>query len=209
LRQQFSIVLVRTVSELNGIPCIELEDAGTPRQQIMVSRSFGAPVSALDDLSESVAYFATRAAEKLRRDGSVAASLCVFIRTNPFKANEEQYNRSMVVPLPQPTDDTTRLVKAALVGLKAIYRPALRYKKSGVLLMGLHEKGTAQRTLFDDPAEQSRSDKMMYVMDAINRSMGRDSVTIGATGTKQRWAMRREQKSPSYTTDWNELPVVV
>jgi DNA polymerase V len=205
LRQQFSIVLVRTANELNGIPCIELEEAGTPRQQIMVSRSFGAPVSTLDDLSESVAFYTTRAAEKLRRDGSVAASLCVFIQTNPFKANEEQYSRSIVVPLPQPTDDTTKLVKAALCGLKAIFRPALRYRKSGVLLMGLHEKATAQRTLFDDPEEQSRSDKMMCVMDAINRSMGRDSVTIGAAGTKQRWATRREQKSPSYTSDWDEL----
>ena len=205
LRQQFSIVLVRTANELNGIPCIELEEAGTPRQQIMVSRSFGAPVSTLDDLSESVAFYTTRAAEKLRRDGSVAASLCVFIQTNPFKANEEQYTRSIVVPLPQPTDDTTKLVKAALCGLKAIFRPALRYRKSGVLLMGLHEKATAQRTLFDDPEEQSRSDKMMCVMDAINRSMGRDSVTIGAAGTKQRWATRREQKSPSYTSDWDEL----
>lgn len=206
LRQRFSIVLVRTVNELNGIPCIELEDAGAPRQQIMVSRSFGAPVSALDDLSESVAFFTTRAAEKLRRDGSVAASLCVFIRTNPFKENEEQYSRSVVVPLTQATDDTTKLVKAALCALKSIYKPALRYMKSGVLLMGLHVKGAAQRTLFDDPAEQSRSDKMMYVMDSINRKMGKDSVTVGATGTKQRWAMRREQKSPSYTTDWGELP---
>lgn len=205
LSQQFSIVLVKTVNELNGIPCIELEEAGTPRQQIMVSRSFGSPVSALDDLSESIAYYTTRAAEKLRRDGSVAASICVFIRTNPFREQDEQYSRSVVVPLPLSTDDTTKLVKAALCGLKSIYKPTLQYAKSGVLLMGLHDKGAAQRTLFDDPTEQSRSDKMMYVMDAINQRMGKGSVTVGATGTKQRWAMRREQKSPNYTTDWNEL----
>ena len=205
LRQQFSIVLVKTVNELNGVPCVELEEAGTPRQQIMVSRSFGSPVSAFDDLSESVAYYTTNAAVKLRRDGSVAASICVFIRTNPFREKDEQYSRSVVVPLPQSTDDTTKLVKAALCGLKSIYKPALRYAKSGVLLMGLHEKGTAQRTLFDDPGEQSRSDKLMYVMDSINQRMGKDSVTVGATGTKQRWAMRREQKSPNYTSDFNEL----
>ena len=205
LRRQFSIVLVKTVNELNGIPCIELEEAGTPRQQIMVSRSFGSPVSALDDLSESVAYYTTRAAEKLRRDGSVAASICVFIRTNPFREKDEQYSRSVVVPLPQPADDTSKLVKAALCGLKSIYKPALRYAKSGVLLMGLHAKGAAQRTLFDDPGEESRSDKLMYVMDAINQRMGKDSVTVGATGTRQRWAMRREQKSPNYTADWREL----
>lgn len=205
LRQQFSIVLVKTVNELNGIPCIELEEAGTPRQQIMVSRSFGSSVSALDGLSESVAHYTTRAAEKLRRDGSIAASICVFIRTNPFREKDEQYSRSIVVPLLQSTDDTTKLVKSALIGLKSIYKPALNYAKSGVLLMGLHEKGSAQRTLFDDPAEQPRSDKLMYVLDSINQKMGKDSLTIGASGTKQRWAMRRELKSQNYTSDINEL----
>jgi len=207
IRNQFSVVLARTVQELNGTPCIELEEAGTPRQQIMVSRSFGSTVTALADLSESVAYFTTRAAEKLRHDGSVAASLCVYVRTNPFKEDDPQYQRSIVVPLSQPSDDTAKLVHAALMGLKAIYRSGYRYKKSGVLLMGLQEKDTIQATLFDDPVEQARSESRMRVMDAINRRMGQGSVTIAASGVRQRWAMRRERKSPNYTTDWNELPV--
>jgi DNA polymerase V len=207
IRQQFSVVLERTVKELNGIPCIELEDAGTPRQQIMVSRSFGSPVTAMEDLSESIVYFTTRAAEKLRHDGSVAASLCVYIRTNPFKPDEPQYERSMVVPLGQPTDDTSKLVHAAITGLKAVYRTGYRYKKSGVLLMGLQPKGTIQATLFDDPVEQAKSDSMMRVMDAINRKMGQGSIAVAATGNRQRWAMRRERKSPSYTTEWGELPM--
>ena len=207
IRQQFSIVLERTVKELNGIPCIELEEVGTPRQQIMVSRSFGSEVTQLEDLSESVAYFTTRAAEKLRHDGSVAASLCVYVRTNPFKEDEPQYQRSMIVPLCQPSDDTTKLVNAALTGLKVIYRRGFRYKKSGVLLMGLQSKGTVQVTLFDNPAKLAKSDSMMSVMDAINRKMGQRSMTIAASGIRHRWAMRRERKTPNYTTDWNELPV--
>ncbi len=207
IRQQFSVVMERTVKELNGIPCIELEDAGTPRQQIMVSRSFGSPVTAMEDLSESIVYFTTRAAEKLRHDGSVAASLCVYIRTNPFKPEEPQYERSMIVPLGQSTDDTSKLVHAAITGLNAVYRTGFRYKKSGVLLMGLQPKGTIQATLFDDPVEQARSDSMMRVMDAINRKMGQGCITVAATGTRQRWAMRRERKSPSYTTEWGELPM--
>jgi DNA polymerase V len=207
IRQQFSIVLERTVKELNGIPCIELEEVGTPRQQIMVSRSFGSEVTKLEDLSESVAYFTTRAAEKLRHDGSVAASLCVYVRTNPFKEDVPQYQRSMIVPLFQPTDDTTKLVSASLMGLKAIYRSGYRYKKTGVLLMGLQSKGTVQATLFDDPETQARSDSMMNVMDSINRKMGQGSMTIAASGIRHCWAMRREMKTPNYTTDWNELPV--
>jgi len=94
----------------------------------------------------------------LRHDLSVAASLCVFIRTNPFKETDPQYEKSIVVPLTQPSDDTTKIVSAALRGLKSIYRPGFGYKKSGVLLMGLHAKSSVQRTLFDDPVEQAKSD---------------------------------------------------
>lgn len=212
IRQQFSVVLARTVEELNGNPCIELDEAGTPRQQIIVSRSFGAPVTALADLSESVSYFTTRAAEKLRGDGSVAAGICVHVRTNPHRENEPQYSRSLIVPLAQTTDDTTRLIHAALTGLKAIYRQGYRYKKSGVLLVGLQPKGTTQAGLFEDPAEQTRSGNMMRVMDAINRRMGNGSLTIassgGAMGKDRRWAMLRDSKTPNYTTEWGELPVV-
>ena len=111
------------------------------------------------------------------------------------------------MPLSQPSDDTAKLVHAALTGLKAIFRSGYRYKKSGVLLMGLQAKDTIQATLFDDPAEQAKSDSRMRVMDAINRRMGQGSVMIAASGIRQRWAMRRERKSPNYTTDWNELPV--
>ena len=207
IRAQFSVVLARTVNELNGVPCIEMEEAGKPRQQIMVSRSFGATVTELHDLAESVAHFTTRAAEKLRRDGSVAASICVYVRTNPFKESDPQYQRSMIVPLNLPTDDTMKLISAALKGLKAIYRSGFHYKKTGVLLMGLHGKGTIQATLFDDAARQAKSDSIMHTMDAINRRMGQGCVTIAASGIKHRWAMRRDRKSPNYTTDWNELPV--
>lgn len=209
IRKQFSIVLARTVNELNGIPCIELEDVGQPRQQIMVSRSFGSMVTTLEELSESVAHFATLASEKLRHDGSVASSVCVHVQTNPFRDDDPQYHRSQVVPLIQPTDDTMKLVGAALQGLKAIYRDGFRYKKTGVLLMGLQAKGIRQATLFDDPAQQAKSDHLMRTLDAINQKMGSGSLALAVAGIRPRWAMRRERKSPNYTTDWNELPVAI
>ena len=207
MRQQFSIVVERTVKELNGISCIELDGSGTPRQQIMVSRSFGQEVSNFDDLAESVAYFASTAAEKLRKDGSVASSLCVFIHTNPYKEKSPQYQRSLVVPLGEPTCDTVKLVNAAVRGLRSIYLNGYSYKKSGVQLMGLQPKDSVQASLFDDTAEQDKSNKLMTLMDAVNQRMGKGSMTIAASGTKQRWSMRRDSKSPNYTTDWDELPV--
>ncbi len=206
IRQQLSLNVARTVCELNGIPSIELEDADAPRQQITVSRSFGMEVHRLEDLSESVAYFTTRAAEKLRHDAAVAAGICVFIRTNPFKQEIPQYSRSIIVPLPLPSDDTARLVHASLRGLRQIYRNGYAYKKSGVVLMGLQARGMRQQTLFDDPLAQARSEARMDVMDAINRQMGQGSITVAATGVNKRWAMRRERKSPNYTGDWRELP---
>lgn len=207
MREQFSIVVERTVKELNGISCVELDGSGTPRQQIMVSRSFGQEVSNFDDLSESIAYFASTAAEKLRKDDSVATSLCVFIQTNPFKDKSPQYQRSLVVPLSEPTADSLKLVNAALCGLGAIYRIGYSYKKSGVQLMGLLPKHAIQTALFDDTAEQDKSNKLMMLMDAVNQRMGKGSMTIAAAGTKQRWSMRRDSKSPNYTTAWDELPI--
>lgn len=207
IRSRFSVVLERTVQELNGIPCIEIEEVGKPRQQIIVSRSFGQAVTTLHDLSEALAGFATRAAEKLRCDGSVVSSVCVSIRTSPFKTGEPQYQRSMIVALELPSDDTMQIVSAALRGLQAIYRSGYRYKKAGVLLMGLQPKATVQPTLFDDTAAQVRSASLMRTLDVINRKMGQGSLRVAAAGTRQRW--RCDRKSPNYTTDWNELPVVM
>ncbi|MDP1638795.1 MAG: Y-family DNA polymerase [Candidatus Nitrotoga sp.] len=208
IRNQFSVVLERTVQELNGVSCIQMEEASKPRQQIIVSRSFGTMVTGLDDLSESIAYYTTRAAEKLRRDGLVAASISVYIHTNPFKEEAPQYNGAITVPLNQPSDDTMELIDAAIKGLKEIYRSGFHYKKSGVLLMGLQSKGSIQATLFDDTDKQAKSVNMMRTLDAINKKIGKGSVTLAASGLKHRWAMRRERQSPNYTTDWFELPEV-
>ena len=207
LRAQFSIVLLRTLHELNGKPCIALEPANTPRQQIMVSRSFGSTVTSLGDLAEALAHFTTRAAEKLRHDQSLANSLSVFIQTNPHKEDQPQYQRSIVVPLFQATDNTLQLIHAAQQGLQSIYRHGFQYKKTGVLLMGLQPKSCLQSDLFSAPCRSEKSEALMRTLDAINRKMGQGSVSIAASGTKQRWAMRRESKSPNYTTAWAELPV--
>lgn len=207
VRGQFSVVMERTVQELNGVSCLALEEVGKARQQIIVSRSFGSMVTGLDELSESVAYFATRAAEKLRKDGSVAASIGVFIYTNPFKEDMPQYDGAITVKLDQPSDDTMVLVAAALDGLSKIYRTGYHFKKSGVMLLGLQGKKTIQATLFDDPEKQAKSASMMSTMDAINRKFGKGCVTLAASGIQQRWAMRRGSHSKNYTTDLNELMI--
>ena len=208
IRAQFGVVMERTCNELRGISCLELEDVMPPKQQIMSSRSFGAPVETIEELRESVAIYLASAAEKLRRQNSVAGAVYVFVLTNRFKEDEPQYNAGITVPMGDATDDTLVLTSAALRGLAAIFRPGFRYKKAGVMLTLLSDKGARQATLFDDPVARARSEKLMEAMDAINREFGRGTLRSGASGVAQRWAMRAGNRSPRYTTRWDELPVV-
>lgn len=207
IRAHFGVVMERTCNELRGISCLELEDIAPPKQQIMSSRSFGTPVETIAELREAVATYIARAAEKLRQQGSVSAAVYVFVQTNRFKIDEPQYSCGVTVPLVDTTGDTLVLTRAAFQGLAAIYRPGFRYKKAGVMLTLLSDKTGRQETLFDDPVSRGKSTRLMAVMDAVNREFGRDTLRSGASGVAQRWAMRSENRSPRYTTRWDELPV--
>ena len=208
LRTQFGVVMERTCSELRGISCLELEDIVPPKQQIMSSRSFGVPVESVAELSEAVATYIAIATEKLRLQASVAAALHVFVQTNRFKDNEPQYSAGRLVPLPEPSDDTLVLTHYALLGLKAIFRPGYRYKKAGIMLSLLSDKAARQESLFDDPEARVRSARRMAALDAINRQFGRDTLRSGASGTTRPWGTRSKNRSPCYTTRWDELPEV-
>ena len=208
LRSHFGVVMERVCSELRGISCLELEQVAPSKQQIMSSRSFGHSVEALDELREAVASYVARAAEKLRRQGSVCAAVHVFVQCNPFRPEEPQNNAGTTVALITPSDDTMVLTAAALRGLKTIYRAGFRYKKAGIMLTLLSNKGVQQGSLFDAAADQARSAALMSAMDEVNRLFGSGMLRSGASGTRQRWSMRSENRSPRFTTRWDELPVV-
>jgi DNA polymerase V len=208
MRSHFGVVMERTCNELRGIACLELEDIEQPKQQIMCSRSFGAPVEVIEELSEAVASHVATAGEKLRGQKSEAGAVYVFLMTNRFKPEDPQYSAGITVPLPDATDDTLALTGAALKGLAAIFKPGFRYKKAGVMLTLLTDKGSRQAPLFDHPLARKRSGQLMSAMDAINQEFGRGTIRSGASGIKQRWAMRSENRSPRFTTRWDELPVV-
>ena len=211
LQRQFNVVLAKTVMELNGISCLPLEEAPPPRQQIIASRSFGMPVTTFDMLSEAVASHTARAAAKLRREGLQAGLIQVFIGTNPFKPEAPQYHPGATVPLSIPTADTTRLLRAARVGLRHLYREGYEYKKAGVVLLDLAPAGTVTGDLFAATrvAATERQERLMAVMDGINRRWGRGMVRYLAEGLAQPWQMRRGRMTPRYTTCWEELPVAV
>ena len=204
LRREFSVVLERTVAELNGISCMALEEAAPNKQQIISSRSFGQYVYAIEPLREAVASYIAIAAEKLRSQGSLAGMVQVYIRTNPHKADSPQYQRGLTIPLSQASDDTLRLTQAALWGLQRIYRPGFAYQKAGVALLDLGAAGTPQGDLFSTARDNTR---LMQVMDRINGLWGRGTLRSAAEGVHREWRMKRERMSPGYTTCWTELPL--
>ena len=209
IRQHFSVVLERTVRELNGTACLALETVAPPKKQIMASRSFGSAVFHLVELREAIAHHISRAAEKLRAQGAEAGAVTVMIRTNPFKPTEPQYQRSVTVPLAHPTADTLELVATAAAVLERLYRPGLAYHKAGVMLSELQPAGARQCDLFDDPTQDARRHATMQAMDAINQKWGRGTLRAAAAGRAQGWQMRRERLSPAYTTSWAELPIAL
>ena len=211
IQRQFNVVLAKTVMELNGISCLPLEEAPPPRQQIIASRSFGQPVMTFAMLSEAVASHTARAAAKLRKEGLQAGLIQVFIGTNPFQPEAPQYHPGATVPLSIPTADTTRLLRAARVGLRHIYREGYEYKKAGVVLLDLAPVGAVTGDLLAATrvAATERRERLMAVMDGINGRWGRGTVRYLAEGLAQPWQMRRGRMTPRYTTCWDELPVAV
>lgn len=207
LRARFSVVFVRIVEELNGVACLELDDVTPAKQQIICSRSFGMLTSSLPDLEQALISYTTRATEKLRQQRSMASGIQVYIRTNPHKEQDLQYQQSILMPLAEPTNDTRLFCHAALCGLRRIYRSGYAYQKVGVMLSQIIPAADRPNTLFDDTAARQRSHALMTALDRINNKMGSGTVKLLGEGTNQRWAMRRENRSKRYTTEWDELAV--
>lgn len=206
LRDAFSVMLERTVMELRGVSCMELEEMAPAKKQIVSSRAFGAYVYTLTELEEAVSLYMARAAEKLRAQHSVAGAVQVFIRTNPFKDEHPQYQAGVNVPLASPTADTRRLTHAAHLGLKHLFKPGYAYQKAGVMLMELREAGHEQGMLFDEPAPDRP--KLMDVIDRANGRWGRGTLRLASEGVEKAWHMKRGNLSPAWTTDWTQLPRV-
>ena len=213
IRRGWSVVLERTVRELQGIQCIELDDAPPPKKEIACTRSFGHAVTEISDLNQAVTEFASRAAEKARKQHSLAGDVMVFIRTSPFR-KDPQYSRSIVVPLRRPTADTGAIVEATVLGLQAIYCRGTKYAKAGVMLLDLQPDSVVQGELDldDDDSHGDLADKvrLMSALDTINKRYGRGTMKMasaGLDGDRRVWSMRQERRTPAYTTNWADIPI--
>lgn len=194
LQQNFSVMLLRTVMELRGISCLELDEAPAPRKGIVVSRSFGTLIDSLEGVKEAVASFTARAAEKLREDRSVTTFLSVFL------IGKDRNVRSASTTLPLPMSYTPHLIKEALHLVTQLYRED-RYRKAGVMLGELRPEHEGQLDFFEPLPDQ----KLMPLMDQINRRKGKRTVFFAAEGTKPSWKPEPTARSPLYTSNWDQL----
>ena len=219
VRQTFNnINIVRTWQELNGEDCVPNE-ALAKKKSICTSRSFNGMVGDYDTLRTHVANYASRCAEKLRKQKTVASVVGVFLMTNQFREDLPQYWNYQEARLLTPSNSTIPIVQAANDVLKQVFREGYRYKKAGVIVMGITPDSPVQQDLFDADAEQiQKLRRLDAVIDRINKLNGSETIVIGSQqytqeGGKGRAnvfanAMKRDHKSKNPTTRWSDIIVL-
>jgi DNA polymerase V len=208
IRRQMTVVGEPLVYELNGRACLPLELMPPPRKGMTVSRSFGQTMAALHPIKETLVSLVGRAGEKLRRQALMAAQVMVFVTTNRFSASQPFYANHATLTLPYPTDFRPDLVEAATRLLETLYRPGFHYQKCGVMLLDLSPVTQVQADLFDT-RDRARQTWLMRALHSFNTEYGARTVRVGSHGGKRPiWAMRQAFRSPRYTTNWKELPMV-
>ncbi|HCJ7432660.1 DNA polymerase V subunit UmuC [Citrobacter freundii] len=208
IRKHFTVVLERTVRELRGEPCLELEEFAASKQEIVCSRSFGERITEYEEMRQAICSYASRAAEKLRGEHQYCRFISAFVKTSPFALTEPYYGNNASVKLLTPTQDSRDIISAAIRCLDAIWKDGYRYQKAGVMLGNFFSQGIAQLNLFDDSVPRKNSARLMEVLDLLNAKDGRGTLYFAGQGIQPKWQMKREMLSPRYTTRYSDLLVV-
>jgi nucleotidyltransferase/DNA polymerase involved in DNA repair len=201
-----TVVLERLVAELRGVPSNAVEAVEPCRKGMAVTRSFGTPIVDFERMMGALSQYALRAGEKLRSHGLVAARLTVFFHTNKHKPDRPQYGGSRVVTLHPMTSDSLELIAAARRGAEKVWRDGYAYTKAGIMLDDLLPQEERPRTLFE--ADTSKRDRLMGALDSINARFGTWTAVTGTQGFRREWRMRSEMRSPAWTTDILQVPLV-
>jgi len=194
--------------ELRGCPVHALETELASRKSCCCSRSFGEATSDRRHVHDAIVAFASRAAEKIRRDGLVAGVLQVFISTDRYRRDAPQYSNSVSMRLSPPSNDTAVIVRAAVKGMNGIWQADFKIRKAGVLLQELVTPGGMQADLFFHRPAGGKSQALMDALDGITARFGRGAVGFGLADKAAPWRMRQDACSPSYTTKWEDVPLV-
>lgn len=205
IRDQFSIVMQRTLLELHGVACIELEHSPPAKKQIVSSRSFGQRVYALDDLKEAMNKYIMDAVGRLRDDKLLCGCLIGFVQSNPFDSSKPYYNKSLSLALPEPTDNLLTLSKLATAMIDELYAQDIAFKKCGVILTCLEPKSSHVYDIFTDMDQVRLDDALMDSLEQIHIKFGKTKLALGACMMPNRtWNMSRDRLTQNYFK-WDQL----
>ncbi|EXI36655.1 impB/mucB/samB family protein [Acinetobacter baumannii 846928] len=208
MQKKFSIVMARTIYELQGISCIEIEHTPPSKKQIVASRSFGSRVTELTDLKEAISMYAQDACKRLRDEGLLCGCMIAFVQSNPFDPNVPFYNKSITGSFSEPTDCAIDFVKAATRMLNDIYKEGVKYKKCGVVLTCLEPKSGHTYDLLTDFKHIEKKECLMQAMDGIHSKFGKKKIGVGPCFIPNRnWSMSRDKLSRN-PFRWDELPLI-
>jgi len=207
VKKNTNVLGAKTVMELRGIPCVDLQTIESKRKSCCVSRSFGKKIENIEKLKESITTHCLSAAEKIRGDDQVAKSITVSIRTSPFDRYREYYSNSITIDLPIATNNSIELIKAATEGLTSIYKYGYFYQKSGITLSNLNDVGKEEFNLLA-PLLETKSKSLMEAIDLTNTKYGKNSISIAQAGISNSWKMRREHFSKIDTASFDSLPML-
>ena len=197
----------KTVMELRGTSCINLETQETKRKSCCVSRSFGKKIESLEKLQESITTHCLNAAEKIRHDNQTTKAITIHIRTSPFDKNRKYYSNSITIDLPIATSNSLELVGAAINGLKKIYKCGYFYQKAGITLSKLAELSENELNLLA-PIMENKSQTLMKAIDFTNAKYGRNAISIAQAGINNSWKMKKEHSSKIDTASLDSLPKI-
>ncbi|MGE8653751.1 MAG: Y-family DNA polymerase [Acinetobacter gandensis] len=199
IEQQFSVVMKRTVLELTGTACIELEQTPPSKKQIISSKSFGQRVTDLDSLKEAMSAYLQSAVKRLREDGSLCGCVIAFAQSNPFDKERPFYNKSVSIGFAEPTDSAAVMIKAVMKRIDDIYKEGIEFKKCGVILTGIEPKETYIHDLLADLDAIEVDEKLQSTLEDVKEKFGDKILAIGPCMLpNRRWSMSRNRLTQNY-----------
>jgi len=206
VRKKMTVVGLKLKKELEGESILDLEEIRAKKKAIATTRSFENTISKFKHIEERISTFAVCCAEKLRAQNSNCSSIYVFIKSNKFKKLEYQYRKGIIVTVPFSTNSNIVISKYAIIGLEKIFKSGIKYKKAGVIVMGISSDKNYQMTLFEN--EKTKHKKLMKTIDFIQKKEGQNKIKLANQDLKKRWKMKQEKLSFNYTTKLDEIITV-
>jgi DNA polymerase V len=203
MRRMFSVVVERTVSELNGIACLSWDEVKQNKKEIYSTRSFGERVCDITTLKSALITHAAIVGRKLRKQHSLAKRIVIFAASSPHE--EFYYKKSLLYDFPIPTSDTSVMAKAVSGVINDIFKVNTRFYRCGIGAIELESDLFQQADMFSVSEDKPR---MMECLDAINKRYGVGTLSLGSEKLTQTWNMKRAFLSPHYTTRWSDIPII-